>query len=137
MNGWQRMGVVVSVLWALAVLGYAAYERSEMPIPVFSEVTRQPERGEWSVACDRVFLDCEAYSPPSNAISAYLDAYKNAKTEEEKISVSKQMPQTTWGTSFKGLFFIVLLLPIAVLWICAYAAVFAYAWIKQGFKESQ
>ena len=137
MNGWQRIGIVISALWTLSVAGYAAYERLDMPIPLFWEVTNHPERGEWSEARNKLFVDYDAHSPSSLNVGATLDAYRNAKTEAEKVAISKELTRIEYSTSLKGVFFAVLVLPIILFWLCAYIGVFAYSWIKQGFKGSR
>jgi hypothetical protein len=78
MNGWQRIGVVISVIWNSAIFGYAAYERIEMPIPIFTEVTQQPVGGEWNEPCQKLFLECYPHRPSNFDTPVYLEAYKTA-----------------------------------------------------------
>lgn len=145
MNGWQRIGVVISVIWASAVSCYAVYERLQMPVPIF-DVIQQPELRETSLECQKLFLECERNKDTSGDVIRYLFAVNEAKNENEKAALMKQLDaaqtksmeiEREYVTTLKGLFYAVLLLPIILGWACSYLAIFLHRWIKQGFNQSK
>lgn len=113
LNGWQRIGVVLSVLWCLGVVGKAGYESYEAA----SSNTRIAE------CCEE-----EKKRP-----------FQMGKKAGESISWCEAADVCARGT-IKPIapqllpFLALLLLPIAAGWFVILIAILAVKWVRKGFK---
>lgn len=136
MNGWQRIGVVLSILWLLSVTGYAAYERSLLPIRIFGQETEDPGI-DWHFAQRLLFIDIDTRS--AGNVIAQVERYRQAKTDEERKAIQANVNsalEPVYETSLKDIFWLCLLAPIAGLWILSYVAVFIARWVISGFSDT-
>ena len=139
MNGWQRVGIVLSALWVFCVIGYAIYERYSLPIKFFDEETKEPDISWYSKPL--LFFDFGHYSV--GEISPQLQRYWQAKTDEEKrvaqadFDRAASATRTVYETELKSFFWLCLLGPIAALWVLSYAVVYVSRWVISGFAGSR
>ena len=116
LTGWQRIGIVLSILWGLGVLGLAAkayYEYSQ-----------------------------EAAIEASNA--ECLDNARKAPSAEEKEKACGVLPPRseasaqgrTQRSPVPG-FLALLLLPIVVSWLLVYVGMWTTRWVRAGFNPKR
>lgn len=135
MNGWQRIGVILTGLWFFAICGYAIYERSLLPIKVIGEETENPGDG-WHVARELQFVEMHSSSP-----RAYIESFDRtvkAKTDEERraaIEYHESLVSAVYETSLKDYFWLCLLTPIVTMWILSYSAIIVFKWVALGFAN--
>ena len=136
MNGWLRMGIVLSALWLLIVGGYAAYERALLPIKIVGEETENPGPG-FALARELRFVDISSGSrdvqrsiaAAQRAMGATSDRERNlARVEAQDASV------LVFSTEFKEAFWLWLLIPLAAFWAAAIPSFLAWRWVVAGFK---
>ena len=135
MNGWQRLGIVLSALWFLSVFGYTVYERSLLPVRFFAEETEDPGYS-WDFARPLFFdLDRET----AGDVSAQVQRWHQAKTDEERNKVQADLNKAmrpVFKTSLKDFFWLCLLAPIVGLWVLTYAFLFISRWVISGFTRT-
>ena len=109
LNGWQRIGVVISVVWVLSVGGCGALEQVReghstyyfvdtviVPVPPVKELNR-PGR----LLSDEEFLGLRT---------------------EHHFRVDRLIAA--------------MLVPVALFWVLAYACVFVVRWVAAGFRKN-
>lgn len=105
MNGWQRIGVVSSVLW---ILGAGLYQRS-------SDMKQAAEMGGWAMdVCNRA--ESAKGSTDFSRCSGEFDTMFHTFAEG------------SWGNVA-----IVALAPIPLAWLLVYIVVWLTRWIRRGF----
>lgn len=110
LNGWQRIGVIISVMWAMFILGTASYQYFKV---------WQYERMEAN--CEELFDNKSAdksIPEPSLKAECLLTREKVAKPEVFYVLVAT-------------------ILPIISLWLLAYGVVRVTKWIINGFKSQK
>jgi hypothetical protein len=134
MNGWQRLGIVLSVVWCVLVAGYAGYERSQLPVRFFGVEDNNPANG-FSIARELLFVDVN--SAPAGDTGAAMKLFEDAKTDEAKKAAAMKINAANsyvFETSLKDAFWLYLLIPLVALWALAYVAFFAFRFVRAGFK---
>ena len=130
LNGWQRLGLVLSALWlaVIAVIGFHSVS-------------------------DSGSVDSEAwYALPSSAFGISVAGYNNLLRPEQCSTVHHKRPdlvpnvsdcvrgveQTAYGEPSFGAKGLLLfgLLPVFCAWLAVYLSLFAWRWIAAGFKGS-
>lgn len=113
-NGWQRLGIVLSICWALLVAGLGATDwfNTRWSTGVFIEVVE-------TVPVER--------SP--DVISS------NGSRYNPDDFFGPRMRQVTWFDIKTFVF--AMLLPITVSWLLASAGAIAYRWVRAGFDRSK
>jgi hypothetical protein len=106
LNGWQRIGIVLSIIWAISA---AIYEISAM---------NDRYDAAFSAAFQPVFDRCEA--PPSTRTDC-ADVAGRVATAVPR--------ESSWNLA------IVALAPLPVFWLIAYALVGLVRWIRRGFSH--
>ena len=133
LNGWQRLGVIISVCWSIFVLGATAVEYSE--IRDFEDQTRKfcPSLrytmfewknditgdvmtpyfpGEKGLSCGELKM----------RVSLMVDAYLNDKT-----APSLKLKPFNLAA--------VIVVPVIVFWVLVYLLTGAVKWVAVGFKK--
>lgn len=117
MKGWIRLGTIMSILWAAAVVVFSAIEFMSIPI---DHCVKSAE-GIPSQSIKLFFFWCDAYS----------DILANSRTWSYfPIRWDNQL--VLFNTSR---FLMVLLAPIGVSWLVSIAGYKAFRWVARGFKE--
>ena len=83
MNGWKRIGLVITVFWVILLAGYAGYERTRLPVQFFGEETVNPGYG-FAVARDLYFVDLNSGSRNLVGFVAATNRAVKASSEEER-----------------------------------------------------
>lgn len=136
MNGWQRIGILLSAIWLSCVVGYAIYERLQLPISWFGTELSNPRIG-WDIAARDLYL-IDITSRPAGDTQQAIKRVLDAKTDEERsaaVALWNQADSPIFGTKLKTLFWWCLLAPIAGLWCLSYAAVYIWKWVWAGFSS--
>lgn len=111
-NGWQRIGIVISVSWFLATCGAYFYELKNHP----SELAK--------------YLPDLAYN--------WVEDYKGTKIEHEKASAKGKDFSDQFvflKPTFNASGFILLALcPVIIGWLTIYLLLYTYGWVKRGFE---
>jgi hypothetical protein len=108
MNGWQRIGIVLSLLW---ILGAGLYQRS-------SDMQRAGDMGGWAMdVCNR-----------SQTAKGSSD-FSRCSGEFEKMFYT--FAEGSWGNVA-----FVALAPIPFAWLVAYIIVWLTRWIRRGFNPA-
>ena len=111
LNRWQRIGIVLSVFWAV---GAAIYE--------FDAIQRR-DHAAFSAAFNTANNQCQAIqdSRPTNGIACSVEAGRIAN------AVPKE---SLWNIAVASL------VPILIAWLNAYVLLVLVRWIRAGFKRS-
>src|SRR3989338_6981256 len=117
LNGWQRIGVVLSALWCLAVIGFTAngYYKA------YANYSHHLESDAYSASCSD-----NARKGPSPEKT--MKACPLSETEITDRQATR--PPVPPATPVLAL----ILLPIAGVWLVVYFAMRATKWIREGFK---
>ena len=111
-NGWQRIGIVISVAWLLCTLGAYFYELRNHP----SEIT--------------TYLPHSVYEWVNDYDGTNIE-HEKAKAEGKDFSDRFVFMKPTFNTS--GLLLLILC-PVMFGWFAAYLFLYAYSWVKRGFE---
>ena len=116
LTGWQRIGIVLSILWCLGVLGFAAkayYEYSQ-----------------------------EAAIEASNA--ECLATARKGPSAEEKEKACGTLPPRSEASAQGGAptspvpgFLALLFFPIVVSWLLVYVGMWTTRWVRAGFSPKR
>lgn len=110
LNGWQRVGVIVSALWILIVLGVASKEYYDWVLPV----------------------SCHGDDSPHSFFTAWGDPQPCAEKHDPLHIL------THWKVSFRfGRFLSILFLPVFVGWVVSYCLLWTVSWVKEGFRKNE
>lgn len=107
LNGWQRIGIVLSVVW---ILGAGIYQRS-------SDIKKAQDFASFSY---RVCADATGLN--RNLILS--DCLKQSQKDYE-IWI-----KPSWANVAA-----ISLVPIPIFWLIAYGLIKIYRWVKVGFKQ--
>jgi hypothetical protein len=115
MSGWQRIGVVISLLWIVVFGIWVLREHNNSIGRAYSQCLERemkyfPERpfDQAGEKCAYVFVD---FIQPSDILN---------------VSGHKIVP----------FFWLIVLLPVAVFWILGGATLWIIRWVRRGFKGS-
>jgi hypothetical protein len=120
LNGWQRIGVVLSIVWVL----YGAYWGNEYGL----------RQGDWT---DLVYESCM-----DSAQTKAADAHYSQPAQEQHArddAACEQSRERDWGTSIQYHFqyaAICAFVPIPLAWGIVYGLIALVRWIRNGFKAS-
>jgi hypothetical protein len=107
MNGWQRIGIVLSVLW---VFGAGFYQRK-------TDMDRAGTMGGWAMSvCERVQT-----SKGSNDFSRCTGEFER---------MFNTFAENSWGNVG-----FVALAPIPIAWLLVYFVVWISRWVRRGFAS--
>ncbi|HEY4697244.1 MAG: hypothetical protein A3J49_12470 [Gallionellales bacterium RIFCSPHIGHO2_02_FULL_57_16] len=106
-NGWQRIGIVLSLLWGISVCGYAVheYDKKGDATSYLIEVTHKPENVTIDNQGRRIITDEELYGD----------------NVERNILVIHLLSA--------------IVIPVALAWTVVYLCIFTFRWIVIGFKQ--
>ena len=107
LNGWERLGVVVSVIWLLAVIAVACLERwGDTPFQRFYFVEFSPDNTQ----------------QPTTEVEPTTGQTFTLKPVKVNISVASIL-QTA-------------LPPLLIFWPLVYTIIWVARWIKRGFSDN-
>jgi hypothetical protein len=112
-KGWQRIGVVISVVWLLITCGAYFYELKNHP----SEIT--------------IYLPNTAYEWVNDNVGTKIE-HEKAKAEGKDFSDGFVFLKPTFSAS--GLAFF-LLFPLVLAWLSIYIFLYTYQWVRRGFES--
>jgi hypothetical protein len=113
LNGWQRIGILVSLAWAISM---AVHDRDTNNRTAYFS-----SRDVFQNCLDRsVELTLEAIADMSNAV---FNCQNEEKREYKKIS------EANWERTAA-----LSLLPIPIGWLVVYLIIWIFRWVKAGFK---
>ena len=140
MNGWVRIGIVLTVIWALLVSGYAIYELETFPMKPFVAYMG-PLDSYYLEGAEKFFFIKITTKKNGDNLTSYEKEYfddeiRAAKTELEKLHLleARNLQESTSGLN--GTFFIFIILTAILGWVICYSGVAATKWIAGGFKNS-
>lgn len=140
MNGWKRLGIVFSAIWALVVTSYAVYEYFTFPLEPFVEYMGSTADSYEGDAKKFWFIRIVKETGGENLSSterAYFDKLiREAKTQEEKQDLidAKNVPSSKSGLS--RMFFVALVIPLLIAWTIVYAGLATSRWVARGFNKN-
>ena len=111
LNGWQRIGIIISLLWILAMFVVAAKE-------IFDWMT---SGGCWGA------------SHPNNLFINWVETMQPCPERCDPLNLL-----FLWKGSFRiGRFFSLLILPVIAGWVGSYCVLWVACWVKEGFKQTR
>jgi hypothetical protein len=131
MKGWTRVGIVLSGVWAVVVVSFAAYEYSQFPI-MDSNVHLAAANSRFIVIEEVAQQD--AFSSSGRAF--YEKLIKEAGSDAERafyISARDRvhyLPRISIETVL-----ISILLPIGMAWLLVSAGYLVFVWVRRGFDQ--
>lgn len=137
MNGWKRIGVVITACWILAIVGYAGYERFQLPIKILGEETNN---GDFFSSTNLMFFRVATHSRNEDGCVKAATQLVSARTEEgrRQAIVDRDWACTSvFETFLENYFWVCLLLPIISFWALSFTAVFVCKWVVSGFSAKQ
>jgi hypothetical protein len=120
LNGWQRLGIVLSGVWCLVVIGVNANDYYKL----YSHYSSRVESDAKKITC----LD-KARKGPSPEQS--VKACQQGLTDTEFGIPMPERPSLPPALPILALLF----LPIAIGWFVAYAVKWVTNWVREGFKK--
>jgi hypothetical protein len=120
LNGWQRIGIVLSVVWAVGAFIYAR-DAAENRAEEFA-------RSAYQICFDNARRVLGDESDPS--AQSHYDAALNGCYAE------LQRTRAVWLAGSWGDAAITALVPIPVAWLLAWGLVALVRWIRRGFQPS-
>ncbi len=123
LSGWLRLGVVLSVVWALLVLGVAVQtylsSPSDSSLVVWVDGKPKPWDINWGA------------EKPKNGEVFDPDAYLRSKgMSQQEIDGLSSKPEFQWWAIAQYVF-----VPILLTWLLIFLLRFAISWVAQGFKK--
>ena len=132
-NGWQRLGIVLSTLWVLGVLGIASKEYYDW----IADTTFKIRIVEATASGYKKYYDwitvarCGRDQPPNSLFTAWGDP----QPCPEKYDPLQLLTQ--WRVSFRiNRFLSIFALPVIAGWIVSYCLLGVVRWVINGFKET-
>ena len=112
LNGWQRIGMVLSAAWVLITSGAYLFELNNYPSGVASYIPHSAY--EWV-----------------NDLEGTKAAHATAVAEGKDFSDKFVMIKPTF--SIAGVLAISLI-PAVLVWVGAYLVLYTFVWVRRGFK---
>ncbi|OQW69223.1 MAG: hypothetical protein BVN34_06975 [Proteobacteria bacterium ST_bin12] len=142
MNGWKRIGVVLSVIWALMVITYAIYEYSKFPLEPFTTYLSPPDSVTNEQAKNFYFVVIRGESGLEAKSSAELALYEElirvAPTESDRQLQIAARDLTEYSSGVAWMTFLMsILLPVGLIWGLSLAGYRILLWIRKGFNNEQ
>ncbi len=123
LSGWLRLGVVLSVVWALLVLGVAVPTYSSSPSDSSLVVWVDGKPKPWDI-------NWGAEKPKNGAVfdpDAYLRTKGMSQQEIDRLS---SKPEFRWGAIAQYVF-----VPILLTWLLIFLLRLAISWVAHGLKK--
>jgi len=115
LNGWQRIGVVLSILWCFAVSGIAANDYYQ----AYSHYSDEVKAKSNSIAC----LERRASSPGQSTEPCLISEEDMTGIPNRKPQLPPILPLLAW-----------LFLPVVLGWLLVRLALRGVKWVREGFK---
>ncbi len=143
MNGWMRLGIVLSVCWAVFVGTLTAYEYFRFPLEPSGAYEDRPEPQVYEQA-KKFYLvvvkettGLKALSPDQReGLERLIRESQTDQDRSMRIALRDSVYYYSSGINWP-LFLAVLFLPVALGWFIVYALRFAVRWVSQGFRDEQ
>ena len=126
LSGWARVGTVLSIMWALGVVGAAAYQyylsssRETSALVSWGDSKPKPWQSEWGD------------NPPKKGETFDPDAYLRGKgMSQQEIDALSHTPSFRWSSI--GLF---MSAPPLIAWLLFIVFGFLISWVVAGFKRN-
>lgn len=125
LSGWARMGTVLSIIWALGVIGTSAYEYYLSPLHESSALV------SWADSKPKPWQVDWKNNPPKIGDTFDPDAYLRSKgMSQQKIDALSYKPSFRWSSIALFVF-----VPPFVAWLVVIVLRFVISWVATGFKE--
>jgi hypothetical protein len=113
LNGWKRLGILASIIWAIGAFCYtfSTEQRGDISMEVAIETS-----------CDAVAVGAPAY---------IIDAVTQKCMDEGRARGARMLPLEKEDAA------IVALVPVPFAWGFVYLALFLTRWVKHGFAQAK
>ena len=123
LSGWSRLGIVLSVVWALLVLGVAIHTYTSPPssssLVAWGDGKPKPWDINWGDAKPKTG---DVFDP---------DAFLRSKgMSQQEIDALSYKPEFRWGAISQYVF-----VPILLSWLLILLIRLAISWVVAGFKK--
>jgi hypothetical protein len=121
LNGWQRIGIVLSVVWILSVGGRGALEYLQGSGEPYYAMRFLPALGEDYYFADSIQIPVP---PPKDTHVGSFVTFEEARgfRIEHHFRI--------------GYLVAAVFAPVVLLWLFAYLSVFVVRWVRAGFKRN-
>lgn len=142
MSGWNRLGLVLSALWGISVIGFAVYEYYRFPIEPFTTYLHRPDYGAYERAKESYFInitETPGIEAISNAERVLWEKYiREAKddTNRQQLIAARDLVHYSAGVKW-GPLVAAMVIPPVFLSLLLVVAAKTVAWIAGGFKPKQ
>ena len=140
LNGWQRIGIVLSALWALFILfvGVSNSLNAGGPFVHYTpSVTITVKRGTLGRCTEVLASSSTAPLSIDEILNEQTDALGEHCLRSHYITgipdVTRQTPER--HEFLAGTFLRWLLVPLLTAWLSVYALIFSVRWISRGFNQ--
>lgn len=124
--GWARLGIVVSIAWAIGVIGIATYEYH------YSSPRESSSLIFWENSKLKPWQDDWRKSPPQKGEAFDPDAYLRSKgMSQQEVDTLSYQPSFRWSSIALFVFG-----PPLFAWLLVIVFGFAISWVAAGFKEN-
>lgn len=141
MSGWNRIGVVLSVIWATVIVAYSIYEYITFPIEPFISYTYRPENAIYSRANKFTFIKIREIhgqqAKSAEELAIYEKYIREATTDSDRkfmIEVrdsSEYSSGVAWSELLSAIF-----IPIVLAWCLVTVICRVVVWVRNGFIGS-
>jgi hypothetical protein len=122
-SGWQRLGIVVSVLWLVGAFIYLMAEWNRMARTTYE-------------LCYGMVVSNTSYKTEADRDQA--KAFCLATLEEGSMAPTKLLHLLfTTHDENQNIAWIILLVPLAILWVLGATIIGTARWIRRGFQSSK
>ena len=111
-NGWQRIGMVLSVAWVLVTLGAYSFELKNYPSGITSYFPRTAY--EW-------------VNDPEGTKAAHSTALAEGKDFPDRFVMMKPTFSTVGMLAISSI-------PVVLAWVATYLGLYTFLWVRRGFK---
>lgn len=133
MNGWGRVGLVLSIIWTAVVLGYVYLEIKSFPLDANTAYLSEPSSFTRKEAEVFFFIYIQASQRKSPAeLALYKKYIEEAETEESRQEWISLRDSYRYSSAINAqLILLAIVGPVVFVWLCVQTGL----WVLQGFRN--
>lgn len=122
LNGWQRIGIVISMVWLLSASGMYFYELKNYPSGLANYIP------------NIVYSNIYVWVEDLEGTRIFRDQFKPENINKDFADLINRTYQLEPAFSISGLL-VFTLIPVILGWLITYLVFYTFNWIKCGFQR--
>ena len=122
LNGWQRIGIVISMVWLLTAFGMYFYELKNYPSGLANYIP--------NIAHSHIYVWVEDLE----GTRIFRDQFKPENIDKDFADLINRTYSLEPAFSISGLLMFTLI-PVVLGWLITYLVFYTFSWIKCGFQK--